>query len=294
MTPQRLLFDDINIQSIVNVASVPQLSPFRYPGGKTWLVPQIREWLKSINRPIEFIEPFAGGGIVSLTVASEDLADQITMVELDEQVAAVWECLIKGHAKALSTRVVNFDLTLENLNAELARPVRSIINKAFHTILKNRTYHGGILAPGSAPLKYGENGKGIQSRWYPETLKKRFLKIDSFRSRLQFIQGDGIEVIEKNISRPDVVFFVDPPYSAPGKSAGRRLYNHFALDHEKVFSLLSKAQGDVLITYDDAFSVRALATRHGFEFKTIAMKNTHHAKMNELLIGKKLSWLKAE
>lgn len=30
---------------IVNVASVPFRSPFRYPGGKTWLVPQIRHCL---------------------------------------------------------------------------------------------------------------------------------------------------------------------------------------------------------------------------------------------------------
>lgn len=29
----------------VNVASVPQRSPFRYPGGKTWLVPYVRDWL---------------------------------------------------------------------------------------------------------------------------------------------------------------------------------------------------------------------------------------------------------
>jgi len=29
----------------VNVASVPLRSPFRYPGGKTWLVPQLRSWL---------------------------------------------------------------------------------------------------------------------------------------------------------------------------------------------------------------------------------------------------------
>jgi DNA adenine methylase len=28
---------------IVNVASVPQRSPFRYPGGKTWLVPIVRQ-----------------------------------------------------------------------------------------------------------------------------------------------------------------------------------------------------------------------------------------------------------
>ena len=53
----------------VNVASVPQRSPFRYPGGKTWLVPYLRDWLRhQQTKPSRFIEPFAGGGIVSLTV----------------------------------------------------------------------------------------------------------------------------------------------------------------------------------------------------------------------------------
>jgi DNA adenine methylase len=37
----------------------------------------------------EFFEPFAGGAIVSLTVAAEKLANHVTMVELDENVAAV-------------------------------------------------------------------------------------------------------------------------------------------------------------------------------------------------------------
>jgi hypothetical protein len=58
---------------------------FRYPGGKTWLVPRIRQWLASLEtKPAEFVEPFAGGGIVSLTVAFEQLADSVTMVELDD------------------------------------------------------------------------------------------------------------------------------------------------------------------------------------------------------------------
>ena len=50
-------------RNIVNVASVPHRSPFRYPGGKTWLVPRVREWLASLpQRPALFVEPFAGGG----------------------------------------------------------------------------------------------------------------------------------------------------------------------------------------------------------------------------------------
>jgi hypothetical protein len=47
----------------VNVASVPQRSPFRYPGGKTWLVPYIRDWLGAKKKtPSRLVEPFAGGG----------------------------------------------------------------------------------------------------------------------------------------------------------------------------------------------------------------------------------------
>jgi hypothetical protein len=34
---------------VVNVSTVPHRSPFRYPGGKTWLVPRVRDWLKSIT-----------------------------------------------------------------------------------------------------------------------------------------------------------------------------------------------------------------------------------------------------
>jgi hypothetical protein len=46
-------------EKIVNVASVPHRSPFRYPGGKTWLVPRVRRWLLSPpKRPNEFIELF--------------------------------------------------------------------------------------------------------------------------------------------------------------------------------------------------------------------------------------------
>ena len=74
----------------VNVASVPQLSPFRYPGGKTWFVPTFRRWITSLKiRPNLLIEPFAGGGIISLTALAENYVDRVLMVELDKDIAAV-------------------------------------------------------------------------------------------------------------------------------------------------------------------------------------------------------------
>ncbi|MDD5703645.1 MAG: DNA adenine methylase [Dehalococcoidales bacterium] len=277
----------------MNVASVPQRSPFRYPGGKTWLVPQIRSWLNSQpQRPSLLVEPFAGGGIVGLTVAFEKLADRVLMVELDEFVASVWKALLGGDADWLADRILNFKMNQESLAEELSKKDDSLKQTAFNTILRNRTSHGGIMAPGAGLIKYGEQGKGINSRWYPQTLAQRIRNIGRISDRIDFIQGDGLAIIREYLDRPEVVFFIDPPYTAAGKKAGTRLYTHNGLDHEELFSLAEKVKGDFLMTYDDSIGVRTMAERHGLKVVEIAMKNTHHANMSELLIGKNLSWAK--
>lgn len=277
---------------IVNVASVPQRSPFRYPGGKTWLIPKIRAWLKSsLRRYSVFVEPFCGGGIVSLTVAFEQLSERVVMVELDEDVASVWTTILSGDWEWLRDRILHFDLTPESAREELSRPSPALRERAFATLLRNRINHGGILAPGGGMIKNGENGRGIRSRWYPETLAKRIEDIRLVRDRIEFVQGDGLEVMKRHLDDESAAFFVDPPYTAAGKKAGTRLYAHNVLDHERLFACASEAQGEVLMTYDLAEPIVDMASRNGFEHRPIAMKNTHHAEMNELLIGKRLDWL---
>ena len=211
---QAVLFPEV-AQKIVNVASVKQLSPFRYPGGKTWLVPRVRQWLHSLpNQPETFIEPFCGGGIISLTVAAEGLADRVVMVELDADVAAVWQVCLGDGAEWLAQRILNFDLTPENARAVIDQADPTLEERAFRTILRNRVNHGGILAPGSGILKHGENGRGLLSRWYPETLAKRFRAIATLKDRIDFVQGDGIAVMETYAQDENAVFFIDPPYTA--------------------------------------------------------------------------------
>ncbi|MFH0811107.1 MAG: hypothetical protein V2A77_11680 [Pseudomonadota bacterium] len=94
--------------------------------------------------------------------------------------------------------------------------------------------------------------------------------------------------------RKRTAFFVDPPYTVGGvngKRAGKRLYTHHEIDHERLFSTAARVAGDILMTYDDSPDVRDLASRHSFEVRSVAMKNTHHAKMTELLISRNLEWL---
>ena len=272
--------------NIVNVSSVSQHSPFRYPGGKTWLVPEMRNWLlhKAV-KPIEFIEIFAGGGIIGLTVAAECLAEHVTLVELDPDVASVWHTLLSDDAEWLAQRIIRFPISTASAQELLSAPPETTRDRAFLTILKNRVNHGGIMAPGTGLIKNGENGKGITSRWYPETLARRIRGIYAIRDRITFIEGDGLEVMRQNAARTDAVYFVDPPYTAPGKRAGKRLYAFNEIDHERLFNLAATVSGDFMMTYDNADSVRQMADQRGFAIHEIPMKNTHHAKMTELLIG---------
>ena len=126
------------------------------------------------------------------------------------------------------------------------------------------------------------------SRWYPETLKKRILDIARIKKGIRFIRGDGFEVIRKNARDSRAVFFIDPPYTASSKKAGTRLYKYHQVDHEELFRLADRIQGDFLMTYDDAEEVRALAVKHRLETRLAAMSSTHHATMNELLVGRNL------
>lgn len=279
--------------AVVNVASVPQRSPFRYPGGKTWLIPYIRRWFHHLTaKPALLVEPFAGGGIVSLTAAFEDLADRVLMVELDAGVASVWRAALYGERDWLADRILNFALTKESVVAELSRPPASLRAAAFQTILRNRTNHGGIMAPGAGLIHSGENGRGIGSRWYPETISKRIRDLGQVKHRIDFIQGDGLAALRQYAPRENAVFFIDPPYTAAGKRAGTRLYTHNAIDHAELFRLVSGLRGDFLMTYDNSPELRAMAAQHGFDYAAIPMKNTHNTRMTELLIGRELSWAK--
>jgi DNA adenine methylase len=272
----------------VNVSSVPQRSPFRYPGGKTWLVPYIRDWLRhKESRPSRLIEPFAGGGIVSLTAAFEGLARHVIFAEMDEAVASVWRVILNGQVEWLAKQILNFDLTLKNVSAVLKQDTSELREKAFQTILRNRVQRGGILADGAGLIKTGESGRGLNSRWYPETLARRIREINCQKDRMTFVEGNGFDLINEHKSDAEAAFYIDPPYTL----AARRLYKVWQIDHPRLFAMMAACKGDFLMSYDNTSEIVTLAKKHGFESRPIAMKNTHHSKMTELLIGKDLSWL---
>lgn len=267
-----------------NVSQVSQLSPLRYPGGKTGLIPHVRKWLEQIQ-PTLLVEPFAGGGIVSLTAVKEDLVERCVMIELDPDVAAFWHAVLQ-EGEELACRIESFSLDPEQVEKVIQTVPVTQLEHGFRTLVLNRTRRAGILAPGAALIRQGESGQGLRSRWYPDTLVQRIRDIQSYADRIAFCQGDAMQLL------PDLLhgwgqraaLFVDPPYSASGTSAGQRLYTCHDLDHECLFRLLARRRNPFLMTYDATPEIKALVAQHKFHSVPVRMKNAHHETRTELVI----------
>lgn len=287
---QLLFFDTEKHESAakpVNVSAVPQRSPFRYPGGKTWLIPVVRQWLRQDKQKIALlVEPFGGGGIVSLTAAFENLAEAIVLSEIDPDVAAVWHTILGEDNDWLANKISTFELQLDNIQRELQMPNQDTKQTAFNTILKNRILHGGIMAKGAGLIKTGENGKGLASRWYPKTLKTRIQNIKSICPKIKFFQADAFEILQQHANNKQAFFFIDPPYTV----AGKRLYAHYDIDHEKLFALVAQLKGRFMLTYDDTPYIRILAQHHNLPYRIIPMKTTHHLQKNEIILCDNNNW----
>ena len=270
-----------------NVASVPQRSPLRYPGGKTWLIPHIRAWLGAMDRkPRVLIEPFAGGAIVSLTAVMEEMVESCLLAELDGDVAAFWHAALR-QGRELCDLIYRFEPTRQSVEAIAQTQPDPLLERGFRTLVLNRTRRGGILAAGASLCRNGENGKGVASRWYPQTLVSRLRRISAYADRIDFRETDGMRLLEEHSGTPGAVVFADPPYTAGGKRAGQRLYSHHQIDHPRLFEILADARVDFMLTYDYAPEIEDLVRHHKFNAVQVTMKNTHHARLSELVVTDK-------
>lgn len=208
-------------------------SPFRYPGGKSRLVPRLRPWLAQPGMEV-LLEPFAGGASVSLAAVAEGLVQHVVLVERDDDVAAVWQAVLSADASTLAARVRAFQATDTAVAELLQGPARSTLDRAFLTLLRNRVSHGGLLHPRAGRLRRGERDRGLASRWYPETLAERILDIAALRERISFHHGDGIETLHAHAGDARFGAFADPPYTIGGRRAGERLYVHCDIDHPRL------------------------------------------------------------
>ena len=87
-----------------------------------------------------------------------------------------------GDAEELARRVEDFVVTPENVSTVFCGfEEPPVWTPPSVPLLRNRVSRGGILAKGASVMKQGENGHGIASRWYADTLAARIRTIGKLR-----------------------------------------------------------------------------------------------------------------
>jgi DNA adenine methylase len=136
--------------------------------------------------------------MAGLTTAAEGLCHHVVLGEIDEDVAAVWHLIFhapRSDVDWLCRQIRGFEVNLATVKEVLDTPPSSLRTRAFRTIVKNRMQRGGIMAPGAGLVKEGEAGKGLRSRWYPDTLARRIEALFQLRGKITFEEKDAFEMI---------------------------------------------------------------------------------------------------
>ncbi|MCK9470697.1 MAG: DNA adenine methylase [Bacilli bacterium] len=233
-----------------------QLSPLRYPGGKSKLIDYISTKLDASKLDI-FVEPFCGGGSVSLSLLDAGVIKELILNDLDYGVYSLFYT-IKYEPYKLINKIKDSQPTHNDyFNAQ--RIIKSnyndcgIFDAAWSLLIVNRLAYSGIYK--ANPLG-GKNGSidELLNRWSPKALIKRILHIHSMSDKITVLSIDACELIEEMYWNDKATIFIDPPYFRKGKD----LYNCYYTkeDHIRLNILLDNLyQGmpgaNMIVTYDD-------------------------------------------
>jgi DNA adenine methylase len=270
---------DGHLPSLPYAFNIDIYSPFRYPGGKARWYGIVKKWIRYTEAEM-LVEPFAGGAHIGVSAAINRDIDKVLLVEKDEKVAAVWETILSGNSDWLTERIREFEVNRESVEEVLTSATSSRKELAFATLLKNRVSRAGLLTSDSGNLRKGENGNGIGSRWYPDTLIKRIREVNSASNRIDFKQGDGLETMSKHSDGVDIAFFIDPPYP----KTGNRLYNYHDVCPRTVIEVSDSLNGSFLVTYNKRDEIFKILANKDMKIYDVKSSNSHNNDKTELII----------
>jgi DNA adenine methylase len=225
------------------------LAIFRYPGGKTKLLPQINRflWLKKATT---YIEPFVGGGSVALAVAQANPNVKIVLNDRDPNIHSFWKVVASDSDTAFESLIKSVQRTHPTVSLFRrlkANPGETEVESAFTALYINRTAFGGNARSG--PLGgYDQKGtKKICQRWNAPKLVEAIRKARSLLfGRTTVLNEDFERVI--SLADEKSFIYLDPPYY----KAGNQLYTSVwtDADHERLAAALRSCNCPWSLSYD--------------------------------------------
>jgi DNA adenine methylase len=235
-------------------------SPLRYPGGK-WRITPFLERLISINAftGYEYIEPYAGGASLALSLLLKGMVSRIHLNDLDSAIYSFWWAVLNETDYLL--RFIN-DTPLDLAEWHRQRAIYSrggevgSLALGCATFYLNRTSHSGIMNGGVIGGKKQQGVWRIDARFNRKELQRRIEVIADSSSRICIYQQDALEFLRLQSFEDNSLVYLDPPYFRSGKSLYLNAYG--LADHQAIYAFVQGFPCPWMISYDDVPEVRSL------------------------------------
>lgn len=241
-------------------------TPLRYPGGKGRLTQHVIDVFE-MNDLVggHYVEPYAGGAGIAISLLYLEYADQIHLNDLDLAVYSFWRAII-DHTDDFVRMVRDTPLTVEEWRKQRAlqysKDDAGTLALGFSTFYMNRTSRSGILRGG---VIGGVNQTGkwkMDARYNRKELIRRIEKIASYASRIKLYNRDASQLISEvlpNLPGRSLVY-LDPPYYQHGSRLYHASYKHE--DHARIAGQVQDIGQSWIVSYDNVEPVRELYSRY--------------------------------
>jgi DNA adenine methylase len=240
-------------------------SPLRYPGGKG----KVAEYFKQIFKDNllcdgTYIEPYAGGASVALSLLFNEYASKIIINDIDKSIYSFWYSVLfdtERLCKLINDTPVTMQTWREQKEIQKQKSRYGTLRVGFSTFFLNRTNRSGILNAGVIGGNDQLGNYKIDARYNRKELIKRIERIAYYQNKIELYNCDAVELVASlgQTLSPKSLFYFDPPYYVKGKDLYLNYYNDD--DHQQI----AKKVNDLItqkwiVTYDNAPLIKSLYT----------------------------------
>lgn len=260
-------------------------SPLRYPGGKARLTNVFKDLIEENSlESITYVEPFAGGSNIALSLLIDGYVSNIVINDLDKSIFSFWSAILNNTTKLIDKiHGCKIDINEWNKQKEImANPRSSILDLGFALLFLNRTNFSGIINAGPIGGMEQKGDYKINARFNKIDIINKIKTIAKFKERITLLNLDALDLIgsvKRDIG--DCLIYFDPPYYKQGKN----LYTNFyqANDHEILANNIRDFDVPVVITYDNVEAIRRLYSDFNSREFLINYSANNHTMGKEIL-----------
>lgn len=270
---------------------IRNLSPLRYPGGKSILSSFFRSVIyENRLQSCDYVELFAGGAGAAVELLASGHVERIIINDADRAIYCFWNSL-RRRANELIDRILSIPLTVKEWKKqkEIYRTGgrQKEIDLGFAAFYLNRCNRSGIIK-NAGPIG-GLEQKGewkINARFNRQELAGRVRELASYGDRIRVTNEDAISLLHKIddvIGSGPKFIYADPPYYVKGRELYLSYFNKD--DHELLAVALSETKQPWVLTYDNVSETRKLYSRHNvIEFNLRYSAHHNSSKGGEILV----------